>query len=396
MEPVGAWDGANLLDACLKNPISNHRPRGTVGLVQKEGTAVVFDENDALPKIMKKLSRERFLGAPVVRGSDLVGFITMHDIVKYVNGLFFGASEEEWIDYFSKRLDFQGAVARDVMREPDEFNREPPCLHRDFTTFAALEKMARERVHHVVAMDSLERITGIITQSMLVSFLRQTKALWPASFRNLRVADFEGLKGPWRLKTVKNTDTAINAFIMMEDEDVHGLPIVDDKGVLLDCISASDLRGVGSDGSMFYRLYSNVRDFKATVRREHQRLAPRTHYSAKATPVEGVYVTPLDTMETVLGKFDDGNLHRIFVCSAESVRKGLPKVERVISQSDLLFQCLSALIAEGAALRVGSITSAQVPVTTRLRGRKSPGEQKEQTVGGSVVSPARARNIPID
>lgn len=412
MEPTSVWEGDNLLDAFLKNPISNHRPRGTTGsvYVQKEGNVMVVNDSDLLPKVLRRLTAEGFLGCPVVSavGQDLVGYISLLDIVKYINGLFYGTSEDEWIDYFGKRLDFQLATARDIMTEPDEFNRSPiPALLKDFTSFAALEKMARTRVHAIVGLEeTTEKISCILTQSMLISFLRQTKDKWNRSFRTLLVADFKGLKGAWRIKSIKEDDKAINAFLKMEEEEIHGMPVVNSDDVLVDAISVRDLRGVGTDGANFHRLYQTVATFKQRCRTEHGRLAPSSHYSTKPVPLQGVYVTASDTMEDVIRKMDDGNLHRVFICSQESHHMGKPKVTGVISQSDVLMQCLDNLIEIGSDLRVGPTISspAGTGVSTRLRGRKSPPERKEAEVSPSRVigygrsptkpSPSK-RNIPI-
>ena len=59
-----------------------------------------------------------------------------------------------------------------------------------------------------------------------------------------------------------------NAFIKMRDSEVSGLAIVDDEGILTGAISVRDLRGIGTDGPFFSRLFQSVKAFKDTVKRD--------------------------------------------------------------------------------------------------------------------------------
>lgn len=393
MEPCADWDGVDLLDVFLQNDVGNHRPRPTTGKVdlRKEGTVVTVQTTEFLPSIFKKLSTEGFLGAPVCSGSELVGHISLLDLVKHVNGLFYGTSEEDWVDWWTKKLEFQSTPASKIIDEPNEYARNPfPTMNDKFTSFSALELMARNKTHQVLTLDDNEQLNGIVTQSMLVSFLRQNKTKWHSSFRTLKVEDFvDDPRGKKDLQTVKDNELAINAFLKMEEEDVHGLPVVNSRGELTGCISVRDLRGVGTDGSKFYRLYRTVQSFKDAMLDEHARLAPTTHYSAKTVPSTAVYVTPNSTMEDVIAKMDDGNLHRVFVCSAESARVGRPRLIGVISQSDVLFQCLEHLISTAREKQI------ERPIMERQTARKvSPGIGKAAP-GGSVPIRRSTRSSPV-
>lgn len=421
MEPSGEWQGSDLLELFLRNPVSNHTPRPTTGTVRvlKQGEVVCVDVNEHLPSVLKKLSTEGFLSAPVLRGRTLVGRISLLDIVKYINGMFYGTSQDDWIDYFNKKLEFSTTTVEAVMPHPSELHRDPcPSLHGDYTTLHALEQMARDNVQSLVTMHNEGKIGGILTQSMVVSFLRQTKAKWGDTFRTKTVSTFRGLKPANKLKKVLETDTAMNAFLTMELEGVNGLPVVDAEGVLVDCISIRDLRGVGANGSSFHRLFFAVSTFKDLVRREYPRLAPPTHYSHKPSPVSAVYVTPSATLEEVIDKMSDGNLHRVFICSDESHRKGRPIVVGVIAQSDVLLQTMDRIIqlAEERKLNLehgaieersrtrkispGSPTSThrEVPMT-RLGHRSAEGKSSPTRAASPEKEPPRAspgrRSIPI-
>lgn len=349
MEPVSEWTGNDFLDAFLKNEVSNHRPRRTTGkvVVEKHGTVVTVADTDYLPTIFEMLSTEGFLSAPVMEGSKVVGQITLLDLVKHVNSLFYSTSQGEWANFFGSKLQFCTTPASVLIQKPERLGFV--TMNKYFTSFSGLEMMARHKNHSILLMDESDRLCGILTQSMLVSFLRQIKNKWPISFKNLKVRDFKGLPPYAKLQTIAEDETAINAFLKMQEYDVYGLPIVDHRGVLTGCISVRDLRGVATDGTKFHRLFETVRRFKDETRAEHERLAPTTHYSGRRTPYGAVYVTPDDTMEDVINKMDDGNLHRVFVCSTDSHRKNRPVPTGVISQCDVLFQALGFCIDSSAA-----------------------------------------------
>lgn len=398
MEPTSEWEGNDLVGCFLRNEVSGHKPRRLTGKVecQKEGTVMTVQSTDLLPSVFKKLSTEGFLSAPVCIGSDLVGEVTLLDLVKHVNSLFFGSSESDWIDWFEKKLYFQTTPVSMLTTEPSEYLRHPyKTMSEHFTSFAALELMAREKNHQILLLDSSpgKKLCGILTQSMLISFLRQNKEKWGPDFTNLKVIDFqfdEANKKP--LQTVEESETAINAFLRMEEEDVHGLPIVDKNGVLTGCISVRDLRGVGTDGSQFYRLYRTVRAYKDMVRSEHESLAPPTHYSKEQVPFGGVYVTPQDTMETVIKKMNDGNLHRVFICSVESARLGRPIPMGVISQSDVLLNTLEYIVRR---CKRGQVQPSKSAVAERQVARKVSSGKLTRESGESKQSSPGKRSIPI-
>lgn len=395
MEPTSVWEGNDMIAVFLRNAVSEHVPRPTTGriAVRTEGYVMTVQADEALPDVFRKLTTEGFLGAPVCQGSNLIGHITQLDLVKYVNGLFFATSEEDWAEFWQKKLAFASATAKSIIDMPDEYFRNPYfTMTRDFTSFSALEMMARSKQHQVLLLDEEKKLCGILTQSMLISFLRQNKSKWCPEFRNLKVGDFELRQDEKKLVTVKEDELAINAFLRMELEDVHGLPIVDMDGVLTGCISVRDLRGCGTDGSRFFRLYRPVRSYKQLCREDYDRLAPTTHYTRKELPDRPVYVTPEDNMEDVINKMEDGNLHRVFICSEASHRNGRPKPIGVISQSDVLYQTLLHMIDKAAAAK--AVTARVKSSAERQSTRKvSPGKMTEPTER-KRESPGK-RSIPI-
>lgn len=405
MEPCSVWEGSNLLEIFLRNDAKEHVPRPTRNaLARKEGTVMTIQADEMLPAVFMKLTDEGFLGAPVCRGSELVGHVSLLDLVKYVNGLFFATSEEDWQEFWQKKLFFGTTTVESIINSPNEYMRCPfPVVNHSTTSFTALEMMARSKVHQVLLLNDDNKLCGMLTTSMLISFMRQNKRKWGTDFMDMKVFDFEDRRFKKSLQTIEENELAINAFLKMENEEVQGLPIVDQNGVLTGCISIRDLRGVGTDGSKFFRLYRTIKSYKELCALDYPRVAPPTHYSTKRLPADAVFVTPESTMADVVGKMEDGNLHRVFICSQSSANKGRPVPIGVVSQTDVLYQTLLHM------LKLSGSASVARQAPARLAPRKvSPGQPRSAGVGmgatekgyesksspSSRQSPAR-RSIPI-
>jgi CBS domain-containing protein len=287
--------------------------------------------------VLRRLSSEGILSMPVLRLGKFIGFVSMFDLVTYVADLFWGANTAAWVDFFEKSDDFSTASVRDVM-DSHQYGKkqytEDPLFERN-STFHALEHLVIGNAHRSAVLNNAwdREIVNICTHSMLISEIRQRMDQL-GSLRYKAVRDMEDF---WQdVLTIKTTDRAINAFKKMVNHNVSALAIVDDDGVLQGCISEKDLRGVGYNGETFSKMFDTVSSFKEYVRREFTRLAPRMHWSSAPTPIKGRYVTEDQTFEDVIRKMRDGNIHRVFVCSRDSVAAGKPVPIKVLSQGDVL------------------------------------------------------------
>jgi len=223
--------GSSLLSLFMSTPAVDHIPRGTTGevVIHKEGPVMTVQRDETLPRVLRKLATEGFLAAPVLDGRQYVGFISMLDLVRHTTNLFWGDTVEQWVNFWDKEERFQTTTVDDVMRLPDTWDRDPfPPLRPDFTTFYALEMMARTRLHRMAVVDQ------------------------------------------------------------------------------------------------------------------------KTHYSRKMVPLKGLYVAPSDSVLDVIRLMNDGNIHRVFVCSEESINNKKPVPTHVISQSDVLRQVLDLIVQDAS------------------------------------------------
>ncbi len=292
---------------------------------------------------------ENFLAAPVVDdtvSSQFCGVIDLLDLVVFTSEvLFSGESSPAWIDFWQRSNKFKETQVWEVLKHVRMSNRARGptdvyhALGDGYSLLHAFEVLARTGCHRIPVVNNLNRIVGIYTESMAASDIRQSLHHF-GSLADLKVAD---MRQSDCLFTIKESDRAIDAFRKMSELTVSGLPIVDTDGVLTGSISIRDLRGCGTSGEHFARLFWTVKDFKDQARREFPAQAPPTHWTTQSLPRNARYVTPNDTFSDVVRAFNDGNLHRVFVVTQESADRGAPSPIAVISQRDLICQVLLSL-----------------------------------------------------
>lgn len=347
----------SLLSLFLTTPVSDHVPRNTTGdtVARKVGPVLVVSPDESLPRVFRKLVVEGFLSAPVVEGTRYLGFIDMMDLCCKTRDLFWADTVEAWTNFWDKEERFSTCTVDDIMKAPSTWSRDPsPPMTEDFSTLSALELMVRGNHHRlaVTVAGSANKLSNILTQSMLISWLRQNKHLF-GTLKTMTVADItDELKA--ECITIKETDKAINAFNTMANEKISGLAVVDSEGHLQGGISVRDLRSVGAGGEYFHRLFRTVKEFKQLARDEHPKLAPRTHYSRRTVPRTGLFATPNQTFEDVINLMADGNIHRVFVCESAS----RPTPTHVISQVDVLRMVLNQILREAEVAEVDASMAA--------------------------------------
>ena len=80
--------------------------------------------------------------------------------------------KEDWSRFF--QLDrYQNATVREVAARTSLKRPQPFPTFRGFSTFSAVEQMARLGPHRLAVLDRERRVVGLLTQSMVISLLDQ-------------------------------------------------------------------------------------------------------------------------------------------------------------------------------------------------------------------------------
>ena len=331
---------SNLKDALTQVPCSQHLVRDNVDeeISVKEGDnydIVSCFTTDSLSQTFRTMASEKISSVPVINHvtREFEGWLTLLNIVQYITQLFWGESDERWIDFLDKSDEFKDALVEDAMNYKE--SKTNSYLYYDASTFTALELLAKPKNHQLCVLNPTnERVRSIMTQSMLISFIRQNMhLLGTLADKNLYELEKQLFKTVYKINA---SEHAINAYKKMDSLNVTGLAIVDDEDELLGCISIKDLKGIGSSGQNFTRLFKSVEAFKRLTRNEDPKIAPSTHYSGQRVPLTGLYLTGDGTFRDLIHMMDDGNINRIFICSQASVKSGRPKAINVVTQTDVL------------------------------------------------------------
>lgn len=123
---------------------------------------------------------------------------------------------------------------------PDLSSRDPFVPVQDGSSlFSVIEVMAKHKVHRVPLIDHQGRVSNLITQSAIVSYLAMhLPELGPITEKT--VAEF--LPGHKEVITVDINARAIEAFKSMVEHKVSAVGVVDEEGKLTGNISVKDIR----------------------------------------------------------------------------------------------------------------------------------------------------------
>jgi CBS domain-containing protein len=113
------------------------------------------------------------------------------------------------------------------------------------------------------------------------------------------------------------SETALEGYNRMASKKIHALPIVDNAGLVVATLSASDLRGLSRD---------TVEKVKLPVTEFLKVTAPL----AKKRDGEPVSITPDDTLMDALTLMVEKNVHRVWILNSMLRPVGC------ISQSDII------------------------------------------------------------
>lgn len=102
-------------------------------------------------------------------------------------------------------------------------------------------------------------VIGVVSGLGLLQFIWQHAKELPQSQLTSKIFTWLD-KTKWKPEnvcTIKETQEAIDGFLVMTEKAVAGIPVVDSKGVLVGCLSSSDIKG-SLEPNLFSDLYLPV------------------------------------------------------------------------------------------------------------------------------------------
>lgn len=292
---------------------------------------------DKAMSVLKNMTTKGFLSAPVLnQDRSWFGMVTIDNLVFYVVTHF----GDEFKGEEGKTKDFWGMweeheklkvlTIKDVMEWPHaKINRFHP-IHKGFSALSVVENLARHKgLHRVPVIDDHNRMWNFVTQSQVIKWLAAHKdKLGDKSKQSLVEVARMGKDNV--LSVVGKTATAYQAFKLMVDQHISGIAIVDEDNKLTGHLSMRDLKVLGQDCYMFWRLNMTVHNFVLHLRKEYQARDKR--------PRTMVFATPETTISEAVDMLAGNNVHRVFIVEDNKDKQ----VIGVLSLKDLLMTCIDS------------------------------------------------------
>jgi 5'-AMP-activated protein kinase regulatory gamma subunit len=298
-----------------------------------DGKIFVASRTDKIVDVWKGLIKHNFLSVPVIQktGSKYYGFLDLADIVKFFVQHFGESVAKTDADYWNlieKEEYFKTRTVNDLMVYPLRKRNPFHPVPRGYSLFSVLEVLARERgLHRVPIIDQEYRLVHLVTQSQLVTFLNKNLNML-GDVKNKPAKMVQGFGHG--VICVKENSLAMEAFNIMIHENITGVAVVDEEGKLTGNISLRDLKAISNDAKMFWRLYQDIKTFLHRVTAVDVELQSNT-----LRPRHMIFAQENDTIETIIKKLAEHNIHRIFICDKDQKPVGL------VSLKDLLFELIS-------------------------------------------------------
>jgi len=165
----------------------------------------------------------------------------------------------------------------------DKSKRNPyKPIEENASLYRTLEMMCKWNVHRVPIVDSSGELLNTLSQSHVVKHLCKIIQKFHIASKTI---------------SIKHSQKIREAFVLIREKNVSGIPVLDSSGIVFATISVSDMKLIGYDGNLFSKLNLTVDEWLAL-------------YERLPTPI---FVTPKNTVAEVAHMFNETKVHRIFV-----------------------------------------------------------------------------------
>jgi len=293
------------------------------------GSAVVtISRTDSVSSAFRTLCDNDILSAPVVDNMDrFEGMISMKDLVDFTLEQFDRPFRPERYspDYLNKKARFRNARVSELLKRKrlntPKIDSVGP-VDEDFSLFSTFEMLARSGQHRLAVINWRKAVTGVITHSILIKWLWENRECMSQELLNTSISQIR----PYNFVTsIQASRRALEAFKIMQQQNISAIAVVDEKGSLVDVISERDLRGVQPESMTFRFLWNRIDFYKSKIKLNYPN-----------APLDPVHVPQSATLKDVLSKMVSKNVHRVFVTSEIHMAHGGLRPLDVISQGDIL------------------------------------------------------------
>jgi len=268
----------------------------------KDQKLIIFSSTSPIKDVYETMSENGILSAPVMddKLKKCVGMVDMRDCVGYALALFSGNSP--LIFTANMISDFSG------------MNPFVPIDSQE-SALGALRCFHLKEVHRMPIVEEDESIVKLLTQSVFVQWINEHRDKL-GEFQNLSVeeAKLGGLGGMSNLLLSVTVDEPVHkAFTLMNNFNVHGVPVLDSDGKLYGNISLTDFKFI-MKWDLSY-LNTKSKEFLDEL---------------KIGQIHLVTCTNSSTVGELLQKFVENKVHRVYLVDQQM------KPTDIISLTDII------------------------------------------------------------
>jgi len=286
---------------------------------------IKVEEHTTVSQVLQIMNENHIISVPVEKsnGNGILGIVDMLDLITFCTAKFSSVS----------------LLAEDSYRQMEEFSQKPVKHLLDISGrnhYVALSYTASlnellttlSNSHRVVVINENKKVIGMITQSKMIEFLYKRRSNW-TDIMHQRVQNLQK-----SVESINMKEFVIEAFKRIWEKQISGLAVVNDEGILVGNISASDLlrTHTSPSGEIIHDLYQPIKKFLNIRKDMKDRVMMMDLPECKP-----IAVSSMDTLETSLIKCLDSHIHRVFIQD----NKGKPV--GVISLSDIIRQFVVTL-----------------------------------------------------
>ncbi|KAM9947222.1 hypothetical protein ACTFIT_000544 [Dictyostelium discoideum] len=291
-----------------------------VGLVRKleRKPLVWLDADDNILSAFDKLSAQELLSAPVFCqiSKQWVTILDIKDLVKFVVSLF------DKDNNLVENIGFEQISIRTLLTNKNGvFKRQCPMIGKNDSIFNLLDLFYKKFHRVCIAMSDNQMDIKVFSQLSLIKWMVKNNVLGSSGEFSLKSLGLFKKDKP--LIQIDHKKLAIDAFRLLAENNIYGVPVVNENGELLDNISVIDIKYCKMDKA---KLLQPLYEF----------FYPSVG-NAYPIPLRDMIVcAPQTKLREAMGRMAATKVHRIFLVK-EVVEAGITQVPiNVISVSDIV------------------------------------------------------------
>eukprot|EP01114_Cavostelium_apophysatum_P007150 TRINITY_DN1893_c0_g1_i1.p1 TRINITY_DN1893_c0_g1~~TRINITY_DN1893_c0_g1_i1.p1 ORF type:complete len:338 (+),score=94.35 TRINITY_DN1893_c0_g1_i1:108-1121(+) len=297
---------------------------------------------ESLAHCFNTLSSARIHAVPIQNEQNqFTNFVDVWDIVHYLFSTF--STEELRKNQIPKMMEWHGEFVRvldekqpiwDVPKVPEidpkvaEFRNKTVgtiegqpfvSVGTSSTLNDLLNVMATKRLHRVPVVDANGSLERLVSQMDLIRWIdHNMDALGDVASQTVAQLSLDSDRQD--LFKASTSITALEAFKLINDKKISGVPVVDENDKIVGNISTSDLKVALSNTDEFLRLYQPVKDYLQVVKERD------TH-----VPDRRITCTSKTSFRELVHSFAGHHVHRIFVEDDQQRLTGVVTLTDVLS-----------------------------------------------------------------